>query len=178
MVTAVEIYPMDGEAVTLERAKRHLNIEPDFVLFDETVTEQRDAATVEAETYCGPLFQQYVVNLDGFDAVELCCAATAVVVSVKYLSGETDYTTLDAANYYLTRVNNNKVRLAFKGALPELEFPGDAAVVATINSSCPAPVAAGILLRIGDLFARREDRNAESSGTAVMNLWRPYRKSY
>ncbi|MCO6149062.1 head-tail connector protein [Flavobacterium sp. NRK1] len=179
MVTSSENSAVTGAAVTLELAKQHLNIEADFTHDDVLIQSYIQAATEEAEGYCGRyLFRQRVYELDGFDVVSVECFAVASVVSVQYLSGETDYTDLPADNYQLDKTDNSTVCITFKGDLPALDYPGDAAVVVTLATACPDTVKSAILLRIGDLYMRREDRGTGTADTAWLSLMRPYRSKF
>jgi hypothetical protein len=179
-----EILPGTGTAVTLELAKKHLNIEADFTDDDELIGVYIDAAVQDAENYTGhPLFQIVKVYLNNFLLPLVIPAfADASVTEVTYAvdnGGVVTYEVLPEVNYQLSKLNNSAVDLVFKGDdLPALLPDNDKAVIVELATSCPSKVKAGILLRIGDLYLRREDRATGSSSTAVLDLWRDYRSNW
>jgi hypothetical protein len=183
MITENEIIPATGEAVTLEQAKQHLNIDADFTLDDALITVYRDAALNEAETFTGhALFQDRIWWLDNFDTVEACCFAKAAITAIQYVTGENEeglvYENLPEENYRFFKVTNDAVKLEFVGTLPVLVLENDNNVKVTFSTTCPDAVRVGMLLRIGDFYLRREDRGTSSASTAVMDLWRAYRSKY
>lgn len=178
MITETIITDLPTVPVTLALAKAHLNIEADFVLDDVLIGVYIAGAVAEAKGSAGhALYQTRVWSLDNFDQVCHGAAfADAVIDKIEVMDSEGAYSDLPEANYWARKVDNYRMELNFIGDdLPELP-ENDAAVKVTITTTCPDDVISGILLRIGDMYLRREDRSTGDASTAVQNLWRPYRK--
>lgn len=156
-------------------------VEPDFTDDDELIETQIAAAQAHAENYCSrPLGQTMELFLDGFGGpleIEVYRDAAIAAGGITYLSaGETEYQPLDAGHYTFKKVySGNIYQLKFKGDLPETEV-SDTAVKVVITTTCPAPIKQAMLLLIGDMYQKHEDRGDVGYNSAATNLMRPYRK--
>lgn len=173
-----DIIESTGTAVTLERAKQHLNIEEDFTMDDELIQEYIDAAQASCENYIGrPLYENRVYYPDGFVDFEFEAWATAAVTVQYAVEDEegTGYDELPSANFIVNAAKST-AKIRFTGGLPELIEGATRPVKVLVATACPKPVASAILLVVGDLYARREDRGEVGHNSAANSLCRPYKK--
>ncbi|OIQ16551.1 MAG: hypothetical protein BM557_09560 [Flavobacterium sp. MedPE-SWcel] len=184
MIKVYDFEPSDSVVVSLDEAKKHLNIEADFEDDDAYIESAIQAAQDDAVNYLNrSLTGVLSLELNDFNAVELQALRDAVVDSIQYLpEGSNEYVDLPTENYTFRRRFIGDINdLAFKSVtgiqLPELA-EGDAVVKVVINTSCPKAVKQGIYLRIADFYERREDRNGITTNTAALSLWRSYKTQW
>lgn len=183
-VTKIDVVPESEVAITLEEAKRHLNIDADLTDEDDYVVQLIAVARDEAEAYTErALYETVTLELNNFDAVVLQAHRKAAVGSVKYLpAAGGDYTALDVEQHvkFFNKYGGDTCELRFKAGdnpLPELA-ESDAAVVVVINVTCPAALKEAMLLRIGNYHQFREDRPELSENRHATNLMRPFRSKW
>lgn len=161
-----------------------LRIEPEYNVDDALITQYVAAATEWAKQYLGrPLAYTLVVDLDAFgvDAVEFGCLPDASLTKIEYVSNEAgEYSVLPADNYTFKQVFNagHTYSVSFRGDLPALPSGNNSAVRIVMACACPEPVRSAILLRLADLYERREDRNVDEASSASVSLMRPYKQNY
>ncbi len=174
-----EIIPITETPVTLERAKKHLQLESDFTDDDELIQGCIDGAVSDREGYLDrELYEQrvyYPSAFCGFDMEAWADASATVEYAVPNEDEGVDYETLPSENYIFRKLGASTCRIDFRGELPVL--PSVARPVRiTVNTTCPKAVVAAILLVIGDLYERREDRGGVGNNSAANNLCRNFRK--
>jgi Phage gp6-like head-tail connector protein len=177
---AFEIIHATGTPVTLEMAKKQVNLDADFDEDNDLLQMYIDGAVGAAESYIERnLYETRVYSGDGFNACELTAWADASIEKIEYATvDEFDmpgYAVLDAANYDYVKVTNTYGALRYKGTLPEFT-PGDAAVKVTVNSVCPAQVKNAILWHVGYSYAKRDGIFTDGEMVPFYNALRPYRK--
>lgn len=167
-----EIIPMTGTPVTLERAKQHLHIEPDYDEEDDIIQGCIDGAVSDREAYLGrPMYEERVYYPETFTGFEFEAWADASA-TVQYSDGF-DYVDLPAENFTFRKVGGSTCKIEFKGTLPELPAVTHPIKV-NVTSTCPKAVISATLLVIGDLYERREDR--PGSNERANDLCRPFKK--
>ena len=176
--------------VSLAASKKQLNIEQDFTVQDDMITEYSEAAQVACEDYInrGISERKLVMELSVFESTVTYARnyENDTIEKVEYYaSGETTLTLLPVEQYLLRKSNIIECfDIKFKPAVGQTAMPStdmrDDAVIITVKqgfelSKCPKPILQAIKLRIADLYERREDRE-QGNSPASNNLLRPYRK--
>jgi uncharacterized phiE125 gp8 family phage protein len=183
MVTDVKFQEVTGIIIIpLAKAKKQLKLEVGFVEEDELIQDYIDASIGYSENYTGGhiLEKIMVLKLDRFDnpfVFEVFPIQS--IDSIKYFpkdgSGEI---TMPTNNYNLTSVNPKVSKISFK-TIPEAEERYDAVTISVKvgfeNGKIPKPIISALLLKIADLYERREDRT-EVALTVGDGLLRPYKK--
>lgn len=184
MVTDVKFEPSGNiEVVSLARAKKHLRIEPGFTDEDDLIQDYIDAAIVASENFIGGhvLEKDMTIKMNAFDnPLSFEAFPLQSVTSVKYFpiddSGEQ---TLAETAYSLTSASAKVFALRFKETVPTTAERFDAVTiivkVGNPAGKTPKPIQQAILLQLGDMYERREDRT-DVIATAAMSLLRPYKK--
>ncbi len=184
MVTDVKFEPnVNIEIVSLAKAKKHLRIEPGFTDEDDLIQDYIDAAIVASENFIGGhiLEKDMTIKMNAFDnPLSFEAFPLQSVTSVKYFPIDGgDEQTLDAAKYSLTNASAKVFALRFKETTPATAERFDAVTVVVKignpSGKTPKPIQQAILLQLGDMYERREDRT-EVIATAAMSLLRPYKK--
>lgn len=181
MITS-EIIPVENnQVISLDIAKKHLKIESDYDEDDSLIELQISAAQKVAENYMQRAVgrQNLVMTMSVFQSVIFEGSSNDLVGKVEYYAPDSDVLTeLDPAEYSLKKSGLINFEISFK-TTPQVDDRDDAVVI-TINQGyaaddCPADIKAAMLLMIGDMYERREDRE-QGSNPASVNLMRPYRK--
>jgi len=157
----------------------------DFTDDDTVIESYLEAAIAWAENYIGrgSLFESRVYNLDNFTGNnDFLVKADASVTALQYAAyndvEEIEWLDLPVDNYLFSKLNNESCRLWFQGSLPLLPSGLTHSVIVTVAVVCPATVRSAILLRVGDMYIRREDRGEGNNTTIAESLMRAYKKWY
>lgn len=153
------------QPVTLEQARAHCRV--DFADEDSLIGVFVSAATQAAEERMQRALAptRYRLTVDRFpDAIELLPPVISVE-SVKYIDPDGDQQTLDPQDYYLDAVSEPGYLVpAADRAWPCTQDRANAVEVEFTagypGSAVPEPIAAWILLAVGDLYQNRS-RSAE-----------------
>lgn len=185
MLTDVQTVPEEGTViVTLEKAKKHLRIEEDYTEEDEIIQGCIDGAVEASENYLNGSIskKKMVITMDRFDS-PLVFEAFPLrgVESVKYFTPDSETEAeMEVALYRLTNQTSKVYQLRFLSETPQTAKRFDAVTVEIKvgfeTGKVPNPIISAILLQIGDLYERREDRGEIGYNAAAANLLRPYRK--
>jgi hypothetical protein len=184
MATNFDIIPATTPIVSLEQAKQQLRIEPDFTDDDALITQMTASAEEWAKAYIGrPFAYRLEVEMSAFGTapVEMSCLPVASLDRVEYVANEEgEYATLGTDLYKFRQSFSlpNTYELTFKGELPALPPDNNRAVRIIMNAACPEPVRSAILLRLSDLYERREDREVNEASAASTSLLRPYKTNW
>lgn len=172
-----------NEIVSLTDAKLQLRIEDTYTDEDTLITAQIDAAVRVAEDYINGHIYEKTLTLyyDAFpEKVVFEAYPIRSVTEVAYIPvGETNYSTMDTALYYVTNQNSKQKVITFKEQ-PDVADDNHQAIKITVAigyaaGKVPPPIIAGIKLILSDLYEHREDR-AEIANKAAHTLMRAYRK--
>jgi uncharacterized phiE125 gp8 family phage protein len=184
MVTDVKFEAVAGfEVISLDKIKKHLRIETSYNDEDDLIQSYLEAAIEASENYMGGhiVEKDMVIKLDSFDSPLVFEAfPLQSIASVKYFyKNEDAQKTMDPSLYALTSANQKVYNLNFKESLPELKTQFDAVTITLkvgfVNGKVPKTIVQAVLLKIGDLYERREDRS-EMISLASQSLLRPYKK--
>jgi uncharacterized phiE125 gp8 family phage protein len=184
MVTDVQFEPNEEIViVSLARAKKHLRLESSFDEEDDLIESYISAAIEVSENFIGGhiLEKNMTIKMNVFDNPLVFEAfPLQSVTSVQYYPlGSEVLTTVAPVNYILTSIGPKVFALRFKETAPKTAERFDAVTVivkvGSANLKTPKPVQQAILLQVGDMYERREDRT-EVIATAAMSLLRPYKK--
>ena len=184
MVTDVKLEPNDTiEIVSLLKAKKHLRLEASFTAEDDLIESYIDAAIEASENFIGGhiLEKAMTIKMSAFDSPLVFEAfPLQSVTSVQYYPlGSEILTMMLPANYSLTTIGSKVFALRFKESVPKTAERFDAVtVIVKVGNAVlktPKPIQQAILLQVGDMYERREDRT-EVIATAAMSLLRPYKK--
>jgi len=183
MVTDVQFEPGEAEIVSLARAKKHLKIEPSFTEEDDLIEGYISAAIEASENFIGGhiLEKDMTIKMNAFDSPLVFEAfPLQSVTAVKYYPlGSEVLTEMLPAKYSLTTVGPKVFTLRFKESVPQTAERFDAVTVivkvGNASGKTPKTISHAILLQVGDMNERREDRTAVMS-TAAMALLRPHKK--
>lgn len=184
MVKNFDIVPATQPIVSLEQAKAQLRIEPEYEIEDALIEQMAASAEAWCKEYLGrELAYTLVVDLDVFGTlpVEMTCLRDASLTKIEYVVNEDrEYADLPADNYKFRKIYTGAdlYEVTFKGTLPALPAGNDRAVRIHMACACPEPVRSAILLRLSDLYERREDRNVNPASDASVNLMRPYKANW
>ena len=85
------------------------------------------------------------------------------------------YEALEPENFIVNKAKST-AKIRFTGDLPQLMEGVTRPVKVLVATTCPKPVVSAILLVVGDLYARREDRGEVGHNSAANSLCRPYKK--
>ena len=184
MVTDVKFEAAKGfEAVDFDKVKKHLRLDCSCEDEDDVIEAYLEAAVEASENYIGGHIAQkdMVITLDAFESPLVFEAfPMQAITSVEYYPKDSDAKeTMLPALYQLTAVNNKVFNLRFREDLPELDSRFDAVTITIkigfVSGKVPKPIQQAILLKVADLYERRDDR-AEIISTASQALLRPYKK--
>lgn len=183
MVTDVQFEPGEVEVVSLARAKKHLRLEASFTEEDDLIESYISAAIEASENFIGGhiLEKDMTIKMNAFDSPLVFEAfPLQSVTAVKYYPlGSEVLTEMLPGNYSLTTIGSKVFTLRFKESVPQTAERFDAVTVivkvGNETAKTPKPVQQAILLQVGDMYERREDRT-EVIATAAMSLLRPYKK--
>lgn len=182
MITDIKIEAGTATTVlSLAKAKKHLKVDELMIQEDDLIQDYIDAAVTNAENYIGGNItdKNIIFKCDAFTSPFIFEAfPIKSITSVKYFKpGEEDEKTLDATNYALTSQNFKTQVIRFKTDLPAVEKRFDAVTI-TVKvgmETVDKPIITAIMLMVGDMYERREDR-VEVVSTAAMSYLRPYKK--
>jgi len=180
MYLQTTIQPVQGEAVSLDLAKKHLNIEADYHDDDELIQGYIASAVDFVEGYTGrPLIFETVYNSVGFK--EFCFSAIAKYegTTIQYIGvndvGESEVLDLPIENYQIDNTRSlSDFIIGYQSPLPVL-FPDIENVIVKVRSGCPAALKHAVLLKVGEAYAFRENRPVNGVNNSVYNLCRNYR---
>lgn len=183
MVTDVQFEPGTVEVVSLARAKKHLRLETSFTEEDDLIEGYISAAIEASENFIGGhiLEKDMTIKMNAFDSPLVFEAfPLQSVTSVKYYPlGSEVLAEMASGNYSLTTSGPKVFSIRFKETVPQTAHRFDAVTVIVKVGNAPAKtpkaVQQAILLQVGDMYERREDRT-EVIATAAMSLLRPYKK--
>lgn len=183
MVIDVQYESNVVEIVSLEKAKKHLRLEPDFQDEDDLIESYISAAIEASENFIGGhiLEKEMTMKMNSFESPLVFEAfPLQSVSSVKYYSlGSEELTVLPQETYSLTAAGPKVFSIHFKNDSPQIANRFDAVIVTVIVGyavgKTPKPIQQAILLQLSDMYERREDRT-EVIATAAMSLMRPYKK--
>lgn len=173
------IQPVQGEAVSLDLAKKHLNIEADYHDDDELIQGYIASAVDFVEGYTGrPLIGQIVFSGVGFTEFRFSVIQKYDSVSVKYAGindvGDSEVIALPEQNFMVTQHAGSDFVIQYHRDFPDL-FQGINNVFVTVNFICPAALKHAVLLKVGEAYAFRENRPVNGVDNSVYNLCRNYR---
>jgi hypothetical protein len=172
MYLQTTIQPVQGEAVSLDLAKKHLNIEADYHDDDELIQSYIASAVDFVEGYTGrPLIGVSTFYLQGFTNFYFAGVHIVATHSVQYNNG-TEYVNLPDENSVLSEGTYHGVE--FIGDLPVIPVL-DKSVRVMVNTTCPATLKHAVLLKVGEAYAFRESRPVNGVDNSVYNLIRNYR---
>jgi uncharacterized phiE125 gp8 family phage protein len=184
MYTSLQIIPTpDVEVITLEVVKQHLRLDTESDLEDDLLEIYLQAAIEAAQDYCGiPLYPaQATLTYSDFNIGKFPAAlgnVRAIDVVIYYPLGTNVESTLNENDYTLMVKDKFDSEIYFKVDLPELEPVNNAVTVRLDvgydNEDFPKAIKSAILLMVGDLYERREDR-PEVNITVANRLLRPYK---
>lgn len=183
MVTDVQFEPSEAVVVSLARAKKHLRLEASFTEEDDLIESYISAAIEASENFIGGhiLEKDMTIKMNAFDSPLVFEAfPLQSVTAVKYYAlGSEVLTEMLPGNYILTTSGPKVFSLRFKESVPQTAERFDAVTVlvkvGNATGKTPKAVQQAILLQVGDMYERREDRT-EVIATAAMSLLRPYKK--
>ncbi|SHG27765.1 head-tail connector protein [Flavobacterium johnsoniae] len=170
--------------VTLAEAKKHLRLGTGENPEDDLIQTYIDAAKEDRQNYINRSIdtRDFVMEVSQFETVNFAVNNdNDEVTEIKYYKqGETNATVLDADSYKVRPgiVVGTKT-ITFK-TTTETEKRSDAVIIVVkqgwITADVPKPLKQAMLLRIGDMYERREDRGEVGYNSAADALCRPYRK--
>lgn len=184
MVTDVQFEASNAtEIVSLARARKHLRLEVSFTAEDDLIESYISAAIEASENFIGGhiLEKEMTIKMNAFDSPLVFEAfPLQSVTSVQYYPlGSKVLATMAPDKYSLTTIGAKVFALRFTESVPQTAERFDAVTVivkvGNANSKTPKPIEQAILLQVGDMYERREDRT-EVIATAAMSLLRPYKK--
>lgn len=170
--------------VTLAIAKKHLKLSASSTSEDDLIQGYIDAATADIQNYINRSInsREFVLEASQFETLPFSVNNDndAVAKIEYYAPGETVVTALDVAGYKL-RPGDVVGTKSIKFIDAPVTEKRDNAVIITINQGytaedLPTPLKQAILLLIGDMYERREDRGEIGYNRAAYALARPYRK--
>jgi uncharacterized phiE125 gp8 family phage protein len=170
------------EVVSLALAKSQLRLESSYTFEDALITSYIKTAVKDCENYTGGFINPATVTLtfSGFvkETVLEQFPVTAIT-SVKFLPADgSAELTLEVEKYELLLKNGKQYTIAFGDDLPATVKSNKAVtVVLTVgytSNTIPPAVVQAVLLKISDMYERREDR-MEVPLTVADKLLRPYK---
>lgn len=181
MITTEIIPVADNQIISLELAKAHLRIEADYTDDDMLIGLQIKAAQKAAENYMQRAvgLRQLVITMDVFQNVVFEGSSNDLIEEVEYYEPDAvDLTVMAQELYKLRKSGLETFEIQFS-ELPEVDNI-EGAVIITVSQGytpeeCPEDIQSAMLLMIGDMYERREDRE-QGNNPASVNLMRPYRK--
>jgi len=173
------IQPTGGVAVSLELAKKHLNIEADYTEDDDLLNLYIAQGEGFVQGYTGrPLFGTMQYKASGFNAFEFIGVPKILSTTVSYLHlndiGELESIDLPSENFTVVDMNNAML-VNFTGTLPVPVLDNPAAVTVIFSFGPPPEMIGAVLLKVGESYAFRENRPVTGTNDAVYNLCRNYR---
>jgi uncharacterized phiE125 gp8 family phage protein len=183
MLTNTTIVPgSDLTVVSLALAKSQLRLESSYTFEDVLIGSYIDAAIKDSENYTGGFINPAVVTLNysEFESeIVLEQYPVSSITAVRYLpeDGSAELT-LASDKYELLLKNGKQYTIAFADDLPQTIKNNKAVTIVlaaglTANT-IPPPVIQAVLLKISDMYERREDR-MEVPLTIADKLLRPYK---
>lgn len=172
------------ECVTLVMAKKHLRVSASNTSEDDLIQSYIDAATADRQNYIGRSVdaREFILESSQFENISFMANdANDNVVKIEYYApGQTTLTELDPLNYKL-RTGDIVGTKTIKFINPPLSENQNNAVIVTIGQGwetdkVPTPFKQAILLLVGDMYERREDRGEIGTNRAADSLTRAYRK--
>lgn len=167
------------ELLSLSVVKKHVRLEEEYTDEDELILVYMASAISIAENYIErklnkgqAVFPDLKGGLIGFERMSV----NDVVSKVEVVKLEGDANVIETASYSQTK---------FRGEYYDLKLdnvilgPGESFTVTVDygfgSGNLPGDIKSALLLLVGDLFEKREDRNV-GDNSVVKNLLRPYRK--
>lgn len=178
MITDVVVTPGETEVVSLPMAKKHLRIEPAFTDEDDLIAAYIDAAVSYCEMFIGGFLSgTATIKMDDLPLrTKLLLYPVKAITSVSYYpANESTAVTVEPTSYGLMGVDKASY-FNFNTDIPKLFERPDAVTleVEVGYETIPKPIVQAVLLMIGDMYERREDRG-EVISTAADKLLRPYK---
>jgi hypothetical protein len=168
------IQPVQGEAVSLDLAKKHLNIEADYHDDDELIQGYIASAVDFVEGYTGrPLIGVSTFFLSSFTGSHLDVIPVVASHSVQYFDS-VEYVDLPSDDYDIVGITANCYEIIFSEDSPVIPA-SDKAIKVTVNTTCPAVLKHAVLLKVGEAYAFRENRPVNGVDNSVYSLCRNYR---
>jgi len=174
------IQPTSGIAVSLELAKKHLNIEADYTEDDVLLNTYIALGEGFVQGYTGrPLFGTMQYSAYGFEPFHFVGVPKILGTTISYLHlndiGELESIDLPSENFAVLDLGNAKMLVNFTGTLPVPVLDNPAAVTVTFSFGPPPEMVGAVLLKVGESYAFRENRPVNGTNDAVYNLCRNYR---
>jgi len=178
MITDVTITPGEIIVVSLELAKQHLRIEPSYVDENSLIAAYIEASVVICEDFIGgSLSATATVLMDKFVSPgKLPVYPVQTITSVSYFPIHgSELVVMPNSDYRLMKVDGKSAYLVIDD-MPQTATRFDAlkVEVSVGFAAIPKPIIQAVLLSIGDMYERREDRT-EVVSTSVHALLRPYK---
>lgn len=181
MLTNVEYKVTESEIVSLELAKKQLRIELDYEEEDDLIQSYIDTAVEYAEVFTGGSLREkeMIMTRDSFESpIVFEAFPLKEITDVKYLpaDGGVELTML-ADDYKLTKQTEKNYQLRFRNETPATVKSFEAVTISLKlgYTEIPKPIIQAILLKITDMYERREDRS-EVVSTVGDGLLRAYKK--
>ena len=180
MFLQTTIQPGPGEAVSLALAKKHLNIEAEYIDDDLLIQTYIATGVGFVQGYTGrPFYGKMVCNQYGFEDFHFVALPKILSVTASYQQmndlEEIESIDLPAENFTVTDMGDGKSMVVFNGDLPDVMFNNPNAVTVTFNIGPPAEFISAVLLKVGEAYAFRENRQVNSPNNTVYDLCRAYR---
>ena len=178
MITDVVVIPGETTVASLEMAKKHLRIEPTFTDEDDLIAAYINAAVSYCESFTGTdISGTATIKMDDLPLrFKLPVFPVKTITSVSYFpSVGTDAITLPGTSYALMSVEKSAY-LTLTVDAPNVATRWDAAIIVCEvgYEEIPKPIVQAVLLLIGDMYERREDRS-EITSTVADKLLRAYK---
>lgn len=178
MITDVVVTPGTIEVVSLEIAKKHLRIEPTFTDEDDLIEAYIDAAVSYCENFTGCYFSgTATIKMDDLPLrSKLPVFPVKTITSISYFpSVGTDVITLPDTSYALMGLDKSAyVTLTIDAPKVATRMDASTVVCELGYNEIPKPIYQAVLLLIGDMYERREDRG-EIVSTVADKLLRAYK---
>ena len=187
LLAPVRVAPPGVQAISLAEVKAHLRV--DFADEDMIIAAYQQAAIDHFDGWSGVLgrcliSQQWRVSLSAFpcgDTITLPFPDVSAV-DIAYSDADDAYQILAASAYRLLESRDGSVITLKSGQVWPATFDRPDALRITLTAgygaapaAIPAPIRAAMLLRAGDLYARRED--ASKPGGIIDILVTPYNRN-
>jgi uncharacterized phiE125 gp8 family phage protein len=178
MITNVIVLPEATEVVSLEMAKKHLRLDASFDDEDDLITAYISAAVSYCESFIGGnISATATIKMDDLPLrFKIPVFPVKTITSVSYFpNSASEAVTLAETSYALMRVDKSAY-LALTIDSPALPDRFDAVtVVCEIGfDELPKTIIQAVLLLVGDMYERREDR-PEVNSTVADKLLRAHK---
>lgn len=178
MITDVIVAPGTLEVVSLEMVKKHLRIEPTFTDEDDLIAAYIEAAVSYCENFTGCYFSgTATIKMDDLPLrSKLPVFPVKTITSVSYfpLIGN-DVINLPDTSYALMGLDKSAyVTLTIDATKVATRIDATTVVCDLGFIEIPKPIVQAVLLLIGDMYERREDRG-EITSTVADKLLRAYK---